>query len=456
MRSSRVTPPPTPEDESYLESILRSDQHRRFFTRPGEGRGVAVMGRPTSRVRLHFRPQCREAATHEFVYWFSRNYATDPETADNALELFRDNGSRFSAWLWDDIEFKVGDALHEGDEATRQAAKRWIPLLLNHVPPSHQRAEPFLLYLLWGRIDPARDPAETLLLLDYLFTPVPSLPMFPLLDGGMRAAEPELRVRPERGLAQWSAQTLLPALGDAQAAQAVAGLVDQKLRIAHAIAASDGDIEGASQKVSFGRAGIEPNPQDRHPDGIDPLIDLARDVLEALLKHHPDLAELWLQAWAASEPHLLRRLAIHGWVERQDKTSDEKIDWLIDNGIVFAPWIRHEALRLLKEALPKHPNQPQPASPAWLSQVPTRQTNPPPRNPSNWTSDTSMSGWHGSPGMPRTHKQRGKHLTQPNRHILAGFPTSISTLWCGLGADSSTVQMRPVRRMCSGRNSCPT
>ena len=343
-------PPLAPGDESYLEWILRSEQHRRFFTDQAKGVEWLLWAARHPEFACIFDPYA-EKPPHEFVYWFSREYATDLETADTALELFQDHRSRFNPRLWDDIEFQVGEALQEDDEAARQAAKRWIPLLLNHVPPDHH-AEPFLIYLLWGRIDPVRDPAETLLILDYLFTPVASLPRSPLLDSGLRAVEPELRVSPERSLAEWVAQKLLPALSDAQAAQAVVGLVDQKLRIAHSIAASDGDVVGSWQLVSRGRSAIEPHEQDRHPDKIDPLIDLARDVLEVMLEHHLELAELWLYSWATSEIPLLRRLAIHGWAERRDVAPGEKIDWLIDSDSIFNRWVRHEAMRLLELTLP--------------------------------------------------------------------------------------------------------
>lgn len=344
-------PPPTADDESYLEWILRSEGHRRLFTGEAKGAEWLLWAAHFPEFTCIFNPHV-ENPPSEFVYWFSRNYAADPETADSALDLFRNQGSQFSPALWDDIEWKVGDALQESDEATRQAAKRWIPLLLKHVPPNRQHAEPFLIYLYWGRIDPVRDPAETLLLLDYLFTPVASLSSSPLLDGELRAAEPELRIHPEESLTNWVAQKLVPALSDAQAAQAVAGLADQKLRLAHAIATSDGDVVGSWQMMSFGRSAIEPHEQDRHPEGIDPLIDLAREALEAMLRHHHELSESWLHSWATSEIPLLRRLGIHGWAERQDVTPDDKIDWLISSDSIFDQWVRHEAMRLLALALP--------------------------------------------------------------------------------------------------------
>ena len=342
--------PLAPEDESYLEWILRSEQHRRFFTDQAKGVDWLLWAAQHPEFACIFDPYA-ENPPREFVFWFSRGYSTDPETADNALGIFRDSGSRFSPWLWNDIEWKVGDALEKGDEATRQAAKRWIPLLLNHVP-SYPHSEPFLIYLLWGRIDPVDDQAEMLLILDYLLTPVASLPRFPSLDGSLRGVKPQLRVTPERSFVQWVAQKLRPALSDAQAAQAVAGLVDQKLRLAHSIAASDGDVVGSWQIVSLGRSAIEPHEQDRHPDKIDPLIDLARDVLEAMLEHHHELAELWLYPWATSEIPLLRRLGIHGWAERLDISPDEKIDWLINSDSIFNRWVRHEAMRLLELTLP--------------------------------------------------------------------------------------------------------
>lgn len=50
---------------------------------------------------------------------------------------------------------------------------------------------------------------------------------------------------------------------------------------------------------------------------------------------------------------LLRRLAVHGWAERQDVTSDRKIAELCQAGWLFEPYLRHEAMRLAAVALPQ-------------------------------------------------------------------------------------------------------
>ena len=79
---------------------------------------------------------------------------------------------------------------------------------------------------------------------------------------------------------------------------------------------------------------------------------MARDALEALLEHDTGIGDRYLFSWASSGIPLLRRLAVHGWAERQDATADAKIDWLRDTGWLSDLLARHETMRLLVRALP--------------------------------------------------------------------------------------------------------
>ncbi len=103
---------------------------------------------------------------------------------------------------------------------------------------------------------------------------------------------------------------------------------------------------------SSSRAAIEPNPADDFPSPLGFLIDAARDCVESLLTTSPDEASAQLDRWAASEIPLLWRLAIHGWVERQDKAASEKITWLRQQAWLLDYGLRQEIFRLLATTLP--------------------------------------------------------------------------------------------------------
>ncbi len=82
--------------------------------------------------------------------------------------------------------------------------------------------------------------------------------------------------------------------------------------------------------VSYGRAAIEPNEQDQHPEPIDVLIDAARDVLEWFGPNAPALLNAWIERMVISTVPLLRRLAIHAITVHPDRSSDERLQWIVE------------------------------------------------------------------------------------------------------------------------------
>ncbi len=148
--------------------------------------------------------------------------------------------------------------------------------------------------------------------------------------------------------------TVKPCLAETDLAVDIAVIADRHLRAAHRIAAASRNEEGISDALSFARSAIEDHEQDQWKhDWLDALITVARDVLEALLEHSPECAPHYLRSWGDSPVTLLRRLAVHGWAERQDVTPNRKIAELCQAGWLFEPYLRHEAMRLAAVALPQ-------------------------------------------------------------------------------------------------------
>ena len=82
--------------------------------------------------------------------------------------------------------------------------------------------------------------------------------------------------------------------------------------------------------VSYGRSAIEPHNQDRHPDAVDVLIDVARDALEWLAVDSPTLLGAWIERLVTSDVPLLRRLAIHAITVHPERSPEERLKWLLD------------------------------------------------------------------------------------------------------------------------------
>lgn len=112
---------------------------------------------------------------------------------------------------------------------------------------------------------------------------------------------------------------------------------------------ADRQIEPASNR----RYAIEPHEQNKSPQAIDVLIDVARDCLEWLVSKQVETAERWCDRYVCSDVPLLRRLAVHGLSKREDLTADEKIDWLLKHTDLHDSPIRHEVFQAVRQAYPE-------------------------------------------------------------------------------------------------------
>jgi hypothetical protein len=98
---------------------------------------------------------------------------------------------------------------------------------------------------------------------------------------------------------------------------------------------------------SYRRSAIEPDDQDRYPDDVSLLIDVSRICLEYLGNNSPDLLDLRIAALSGSTCNLIRRLVIHALCERQDWTSDDKLNWLLSKCNIHELPLHHEIFRLV-------------------------------------------------------------------------------------------------------------
>ena len=103
---------------------------------------------------------------------------------------------------------------------------------------------------------------------------------------------------------------------------------------------------------TFSRSAIEPHEQDRYPEGIDALIDIARDCLEWLALNQPEAVKLWCECHRRSPVSLLRRLAVHILPARTDLSADEKIAWLLERYDVNELPAKHEIFTAVARIYP--------------------------------------------------------------------------------------------------------
>ena len=104
--------------------------------------------------------------------------------------------------------------------------------------------------------------------------------------------------------------------------------------------------------VSMRRSAIELHEQDeqRGRYEFDVLIDAARDCLDWLATHEPNVAAQWCNRLAKSDSSLQRRLAVNSLSKRQDLTPDEKIQWLLEYIDLHEYTIHHEVYLAIRDA----------------------------------------------------------------------------------------------------------
>ena len=103
---------------------------------------------------------------------------------------------------------------------------------------------------------------------------------------------------------------------------------------------------------SFSRSAIEPHEQDKYHEGVDVLINIARDCLEWMATNQPDAVTLWSERYSRSQAPLLRRLAVHNLPVRIDVSADEKIVWLQERYDVNELPAKHEIFRAVARIYP--------------------------------------------------------------------------------------------------------
>jgi hypothetical protein len=107
---------------------------------------------------------------------------------------------------------------------------------------------------------------------------------------------------------------------------------------------------------SYGRAGIEPHDQDKHPEALDVIIDAARDSIEWIAEHRPKELRNWYDRLIRAPAPLLRRIAIHACRCDRNSAPDLKIAWILSHGL-FDLQSRHETFALLKDTYGRSPER---------------------------------------------------------------------------------------------------
>lgn len=335
-------PPTIPDEAAYIEEAFGHPERVRYFA--GAARGAAWLAWAANRPEFgalfegsgHVDPGVAQA----IAAWVVDRYVLDPDHTAQALRLLRDRV--WSPVLWESIAF--GLFAHEDPLPTRITP--WLPLVLSQAPSGRRDT---LDMLMSGNDKWSEHPDLLLLLWEHRTRPIPqagpsygyatALPTFDVdLAGG------------EYWLNETWAERLKPRLPEL--AGQVLAITGSQLAAADRLyrTLNPGNEYGPHR---FARRAVETQDDYHVQEGLDVLIDTARECLEFQLKHQPERVVSVLDEWLSSSAGILRRLAIHGWRLRPDRTADQKLSATTRADLLYDGTVQHELRLLLIELLPE-------------------------------------------------------------------------------------------------------
>lgn len=312
----------SPEESSYLESIISDENAVQFFCACAEGPGwlTWVSDHPEFRA-LFDQTRAGSAVSWRLANWFARTYITN-EFSDHAMAAFRVFGGRSSPQLWDALARRLLALQEAGD--FRIGIRPWLLLLVRN---ASDQSVIFLDMLLSQCALPADMEAATLL---FSYLTEPRVVDVPSVLGGFR---PEVCFRgdPHRLHETWN-DVFKPSLEIAAAE--LLPVIDQHLRGAQ----RDANLsEGSGSRETLGSP-VNPIAMSSgagYEKSLGFLVEAARDCIEALVERDVSRAESHLATWASSDVALLKRLAIHGWTARTDVDASAMVSWLAHQGLIL-------------------------------------------------------------------------------------------------------------------------
>jgi hypothetical protein len=123
-------------------------------------------------------------------------------------------------------------------------------------------------------------------------------------------------------------------------------IVTANLSAAHNLLRVGGRAPRDYDPFRIDRQSIEHPDDHRISHTIDVLVDGAKAILDHLLREKPQQAAAVTDMWLTSGAAILRRFAIYGYGLRTDLGADEKLYWVVKNGLLYV--FKTDVFELLK------------------------------------------------------------------------------------------------------------
>ena len=350
IRTLVQSPPPLePHDIDYVLWCLSQIPTLRFFVEHADSPEWLKWVADKELLKPLFEPTGNATDIDDlFARWFAQKFVC--QHANQALAIIERRGQKLHPILWKHVASHLHRCKPLPDAETLAL---WVNLLVCTAPqPAHYNQ--YLNYLLHECRYPD-DGALVLILFNYLAAPLIRIKTsFAFVEEEakeQRKVYAEVAVRGERYWLdeKWN-QLLKPHLD--LFLKELLPMLTTHIEQAHRLLQSTGSAGGLWDPVSYDRKAIEPHEQDRFRDDFDPVIDAARDIIDHLLLADVALARSTIALWLLSAAPLLKRLAIYAVGRSAFLTPDEKLEWLLENKLLYAYGLKHEIFQLLKLVYP--------------------------------------------------------------------------------------------------------
>ncbi|MFW6597106.1 DUF4020 domain-containing protein [Propionibacteriaceae bacterium Y2011] len=338
-------PPTIPEEVSYVEAALAHPERVRYFTEKAKfddadrsRRWFAWLEARPAFLTLFSQDVASEPTAHTLMRWIADQYIHSEEVSGMALRAFRDRPWPSDTW------YAIAQSLFARKGTFPLWLNPWLQLVLQNAPTHRHDLLDMMLF------DKDWSTNFDLALMVFEDRTRPRLER--AFDFGGPANQPRFEVvlcGAEYWLTDNWTKIFVPVL-DEHFAQILSLTTQQISSVYRSLRGVS--PESTFDPVSFSRSAIERHEQDRHRHSVDVLIDAARDSIEAALSHASPLGRSYLELWGSSPNTILRRLAVHGWRVRTDVGSDEKLNWVLGQNLLWDVLLRHEVFQLIRDALP--------------------------------------------------------------------------------------------------------
>lgn len=322
---SRV-PPADPETIGEVEQALREVHTTRFLIEAARSPEWPAW----LNARKHLDPLFGISDLGErdnlLALWLAEHYALMHPKA--VFELFAAHGVRLNSKLWWSICRELG--LSEASPLEDSTLKRWVIILLTNVP---EQANPQALMWLAERCSGKGLVHLTLKIFLKMIEHRLSINHgFSFQRDETNRPRPRLDIecplQADHGsLSEVWENHIKPKIGSI--AQPLLAGITRRFEDMHTDLMSWDKASRDWDPVCYDRSAIEPHDQDKYPKDVDVLIDASRESLEWLAANKPAIFKGLPAKLVSSDVPILRRLAIHSITIPSNKSSDQRLKWLL-------------------------------------------------------------------------------------------------------------------------------